>query len=293
MPRTILVIGATGKTGRRLVPRLHAAGLQVRAASRRPNPGFTRFDWGDPTTHRPALAGADAVYLVAPELVENPSPMVGPFLDLADNLGVERVVLLSSQGAGFPGEDATSGRRTLERRVKDTALDWTILRATGFAQNFSEGFLLPGIVTADAVVTASEDGAVAFVDAEDIAAVAATALLEDGHAKAQYVVTGPDALTFDQAAATISAEVGRTITHQRISLDDMAQNLAAAGVPVDYAAMLLRDMAGTRAGHGAVVTDVVPRICGRPAVGFTDFAKTAWPVWINRSEPVDHGSKFR
>lgn len=279
MTDTVLVLGATGKTGRRLVPQLRARGVNVRAASRKPGEGRVLFDWDRPDTHEPVLAGVDAVYLVGPELVEDPTAVIGPFLDRAEGAGVTRLVALSSMGVEFPHEDPESGRRKLERQVMASGLEWTILRPTGFAQNFSEGFLLPGILEADTVVTASGDGAVAFVDADDIVVAAAAALTEDGHAKAEYVITGPEALTFAEAAAVISEVTGRTITHRSISSDEMAHILQNAGVPADYAAMLLGDMEATRNGSGALVTDVVAQVSGRPATPFADYAARAASAW--------------
>lgn len=276
---TVLVLGATGTTGRRLVARLAARGVQVKTASRQPGAGRILFDWDRPGTYEAALAGAGAIYLIPPALVADPTARTGPFLDRAAQAGVTRVVALSSQGAQFPGEDPESGRRKLERQVMASGLEWTILRPTGFAQNFSEGFLLPGIMHAGTVITANGDGAVAFVDADDIAAVAAAALTEDGHAKAEYTLTGPEALTFAQATAVISEAAGRTITHRSISAGEMAHMLADAGVPADYAAMLLADMEATRNGLRASVTDTVAWVTGRPATRFADYAARAAAAW--------------
>jgi len=278
---TVLVLGATGKTGRRLVPRLAAQGVNVRAASRQPGEGRTVFDWDRHDTHGAALAGVDAVYLVGPELVEDPTPVIGPFLDLAKQAGVTRLVAVSSLGVEFPQEAPDSGRRKLEREVRASGLPWTILRPTGFAQNFSEGFLVQGILQADTVLTASGDGAVAFVDADDIAVVAAAALTEGGHAEAEYVITGPEALTFAQAAAVIGEVTGRTITHRSISPAEMSQMMQAVGVPPDYVTMLLGDMEATRDGSGARVTDVVAQVSRRPATPFTAYAAQAAAAWTS------------
>ena len=279
MNATVLVLGATGKTGRRLVPRLTARSVNVRAASRQPGSGRTLFDWHSPGTHAPALEGADAVYLVAPDLVEDPTDVTGPFLDRARHAGVTRVVLLSSLGVAFPRENPDSGRRTLEQQVMASGLDWTILRPSGFAQNFSEAFLLPGILERDMVATAAGDGRVAFVDADDIAAVAAEVLTGDGHARTTYPVTGPEALTFDEAAALIGRAAGRSIIHRKISSQDFMQMLQRAGVPVDYAAMLVRDQEAIRDGAGALVSDAVERITGRQAGSFADYAAGAAVAW--------------
>lgn len=275
MTDTVLVLGATGKTGRRLVPQLTAAGIDVRAASRNPGPAGVIFDWDDPSTHAPALAGADAVYLVAPAMVEDPSPVVGPFLQAAVEAGMSRVVHLSALDV----DDHETGYRKVERQVMASGLDWTILRPTAFAHNFSEGFLQPGIVHADAVVAPTGDGAVAFVTADDIAAVAAAALTQDGHAKAEHTLTGPAALTHAEAAELVSAAAGRRIVHQDIPPEALLTTLQDHGMPVDYAAMVVAHMTAIREGRAAGVTDDVERVTGRPATSFADYARTAAPAW--------------
>src|SRR4051812_36212722 len=170
---SILVIGASGMTGRRLVRHL---GASARPTRRTAGAGHVRFVWEDRTTHGPALADVDAVYLVPPAFVADPAPLVAPFLVAARAAGVRRAVLCSSLGVTLAGEPEHSGRRTLEHAVMDSGLDWTMLRPGGFAQNFTEGFLAPGVAQG-AVVSATGTGAVAFVDADDIAAVAAAALV--------------------------------------------------------------------------------------------------------------------
>ncbi|HEV2678673.1 MAG TPA: NAD(P)H-binding protein [Aliidongia sp.] len=280
MTETVLVLGATGKTGRRLVPRLIAAGAMVRSASRRPGEGRTLFDWDRPDTHDASLTGADAVYLIGPELVEDPSAVVGPFLERARRAGVRKLVALSSMGVEFPREPSGSGRRTVEQLVMASGLAWTLLRPTGFAQNFSEGFLLPGILQAGAVATATGDGSVAFVDADDIAAVAAAVLTEPGHAEAIYAITGPEALSFAQATAIIGGAAGRPIAHRRISSDELTHLLLGFGLPPAYAAMVVGDQEAIRDGEGARVTDVVARVTGRPATPFAEYAARAANAWV-------------
>ncbi len=276
---TILVLGATGKTGCRLLPQLITRGATVRAASRKPGDGRTLFDWNQPDTYDPALAGVDAIYLVPPDLIEDATPIVAPFLDRAARAGVTRIVLLSSMGVEFPNEGPGSARDRLETLVKASAPEWTILRPGGFNQNFSEGFLLPGILHANMIATATGDGAVAFVDAEDIAAVAAAALSEDGHQQATYVVTGPEALTFADATAIISKAAGRPIAHRQISSPELTQILCNAGLPANYAAIVVGNQEAIRDGLGARVTDVVPRVTRRPAKAFADYAAQTAAIW--------------
>jgi uncharacterized protein YbjT (DUF2867 family) len=285
MTLTVLVIGATGKTGRRLVPLLADRGVSVRAASRQPGAGRTLFDWQRSETHAPALDGANAVYLIAPEMMEDPTALTGPFLDRVRQAGVERIVALSSLGVESPVEPAASGRLRLERQVMGSGIAWTILRASGFHQNFSEGFLLPPIVQADMVATATGDGKAAFVDAGDIAAVAAAALTEDGHEGAVYAVTGPQALSFTEATAIIGSVVGRTIAHRAVGSAEFLEMLRGAGVPADYAMMLVRDQEGIREGRGAFIADTVAELTGRPATSFEDYATRTAAAWA-RPRPI-------
>ena len=255
----------------RLVPRLAERGVTVRAVSRK-----TNFDWARPETFPPAVAGVDAVYLIPPAFIADATPMVRPFLVAAKAAGAARVVVVSSLGVEFPHEPKTSGRIALERCVQDSGLEWTVLRPGGFAQNFSESFMLPG-VRQGTVVSATGTGAVAFIDADNIAAVAAAALTEPGHASATYALTGPSALTFSEAVAIISKVSGRPVTHRAISGDEFAAMLAGFGLPPDYAAILVRDQRGIAEGAGARVSDVVARIT--TPITFAQFAERAAQSW--------------
>ncbi|HEY9010550.1 MAG TPA: NAD(P)H-binding protein [Devosia sp.] len=285
MIRSALVLGATGKSGRRLVPQLKARGLTVRAASRQPGDGHVPFDWMDPSSYRPALPGMDAVYLVTPAGVADPSSMVDALLGEARTAGVRRVVLVSSMGVEFPGEPTDSGRLKVERLVAGSGLEWTVLRPGGFNQNFSEDFLLPGVLHGE-VATATGEGKVGFIDAADIAAVATATLTEDGHAGAIYTLTGPEALSFADAITIIGAAAGRPIGHREITATDLTGVLAGAGVPADYAAIVVRDQLAIRDGYGARLTDTVAMITGRPPIRFAEYAAKAAPVWAAAKVPA-------
>ena len=274
---TILVLGATGKTGRRLTPLLSAVGHQVRRASRRPT-ADVRFDWADTASFGPAVEGVDGLYLVGPDFVEDPSEQVAQLLDLASSAGVGQVVALSSLGLTFPGEPADSGRRRTEDAITASGLRWTLLRPGGFMQNFSEGFLLPGVLEGT-VRTATGNGSTAFVDTADIAAVAASALAHDHHAGRALALTGPEALTFDQAAAAIGRASGRPVAHQRIDDEEFTAMLAGVGAPEDYVAMLLRDQVAIRDGHAAEVSDDVEQVTGRPPVSFSAYTSATVETW--------------
>jgi uncharacterized protein YbjT (DUF2867 family) len=280
MTKTILVTGATGKTGRRLVRLLQDQGVTVRAASRTPRDGQIRFEWLESAGHRNLLTGVDAVYLIPPAMVENPVPVVEPFVAAAASAGVRRLALLSSMGAEFPDEPPESGRRKLEALVKASGLEWTILRPSGFMQNFSEGFLLPA-VRHGAIPNPAGNGKVAMVDARDIAAVAAEVLTAEGpiHVGQTYDVTGPQLIDFLEIAETISTHANRPINAVPMTPRQFFAMLENAGVPQDYAAMLVRDQDAIRKGAAATVVETVPRILGRNPIDFATFASGASSVW--------------
>jgi len=256
----IVVIGSSGMTGRRLVPLLRERGANVRATRRS---GEAAFSWEDPATHEAAFAGIDAAYLVPPAFVAHPAPVVATALAAARAAGVARVVLCSSLGVELSPGPVRQGFRELERAVVESGLDWTILRPGGFAQNFTEGFLAPG-VRGGTVATASGEGATAFIDAGDIAAVACHALVDRGHAGKVYELTGPAALTMREALAIVDARVA----YRPVTADSMASTLAGFGIPADYAAMIVADQLAIAEGRGAVVTGDVERVLGRPATSF-------------------------
>ena len=197
---TVLVLGATGTTGRRVTDWLRRAGHPVRPASRTSEVGF---DWGVPGTWEPAVSGVRGLYLMAPDGVA-----VDPaFVTLAVECGVRRIVLLSNGGA----EDMSDHRLlAAERTVRNCGADWTILRPSWFDQNFDEGFFCPSVMAGEVVMPVG-DLRQAFTDAGDIAAVAGTALTRTGHSGRTYELRGPRALTFTEAVVIISRVSGREV----------------------------------------------------------------------------------
>ncbi|MFD0539989.1 SDR family oxidoreductase [Actinomadura luteofluorescens] len=188
-----LVLGGTGKTGRRVVQRLTGRDLRVRIGSRS---GGVPFDWADRATWAPALDGVHAVYVAYyPDLAAPGAPeAIGAFAELAVESGARRLVLLSGRGE----DEALACERTLAA----SGADWTVLRASWFAQNFSESYLLDPVVSGEVVLPQGEVRE-PFVDADDIADVAASVLTEDGHSGRTYELTGPRLLTFAEAVAAI------------------------------------------------------------------------------------------
>jgi uncharacterized protein YbjT (DUF2867 family) len=268
---TVLVIGGTGTTGGLVASQLREQAAEVRIATRRPmadDPAHVRFEWNEPATYGPAVAGVDGIYLIAPVGVTEPAPLVEPFLACALRAGVRRVVLLSSSAV----EQGTSGLGALSRLVRAMVPEWTVLRPSWFMQNFlGEHPVAAGIRDRGEIVTATGTGRVPFVDATDIAAVAVRALLDVVPHNTDHVITGPEALSYADAAAGITTASGRPIRHRSVSTAEMTDRIVAAGVPAEFAAMLAGLDQDIRHGSEDRVTSTVTDITGRPARSFTEF----------------------
>jgi len=283
MNNTVLVTGATGKTGRRLVPLPAGRGVTVGAATR--NPGTTiqdaqtgRFDWRDPGTYAPALDGVHAVYLVSSHYSDNtidPSDQVAAFVQAAAEAGARRIVQLSAFGAGQAPDDMPL-RRT-ERAAETSGLEYTILRPSAFMENFSEKHW-----ARDRGELLMSDGPVrmSFVSVRDIAAVAAIALTEDCHAGRCYTLTGPQALSWADVADHATAAAGRPVRYVETDAGWIRRHLLDGGASpefADHAAGLTASSVG--GDFMATVTDHVQAVTGRAPTTFADYARTAAPAW--------------
>jgi len=279
----VLVIGGTGKTGRDLVRLLVEGGVPVRAASRHPVKGAgdmaeaVEFDWARPETHAPVLEGVGSLYVVPPALVVDASGQVVPFLQRAVDGGVRRIVHLSVMGVDAASEEL--GLRKIERAVMGSGVEWTILRPNWFMQNFSESFFLPNIVERGELLAPTGDAAVSFIDARDIAAVAAAALVEEGHDGVGYALTGGRALTFGDAAGVIGEAAGREVHHVDVAPEAMRRVMVEEGMPGDYADMMMGLFGGIRAGRTAAVDGSVERVLGRPPISFADYVRNNADAW--------------
>jgi uncharacterized protein YbjT (DUF2867 family) len=272
---TTLVLGASGKTGRRLVARLRLQGMSVRPASRS---SATRFDWSDPGSWDAALQGIAAAYVVAPTV---PGP-VHEFAARALAAGVQRLVLLSGRGADTWGE-STFGldMRDAEDAVRGSALEWTILRANNFNQNFDEDLFRAPLVAGELALPAG-DVPEPFIDIEDVADVAATVLTEPGgHAWQTYELTGPRAITFDEAVELISRTTGRPITYKQISPAEYTASLIEEGWGEGDAYHVTEMFVMMERGLLATTTDGVATVLGRAPRTFEDYVlrTAAAGVW--------------
>ncbi|MFJ7957408.1 NmrA family transcriptional regulator [Streptomyces sp. NPDC096319] len=265
---TILVTSATGKTGRRVAERLAARGVTVRAGSRS---GATVFDWEAPETWGPALRGADAAYVAYYPDLAAPGAVAAmeTFGRLAAEGGVRRLTLLS--GRGEP--EAVLAEEAL--RAAAVGVELTVVRASFFAQNFSEGLLAEGVAEG-AVVFPAGDTAEPFVDADDLADVVVETLTADGHAGRVHEVTGPRPVGFAEVAAEISRASGRPVVYAPVSEAEYAGLLAGFGLPAPEAEWLAGLFATLLDGHNASATDGVKRVLGREPRSFSAFAAETW-----------------
>ena len=267
--RPTLVLGGTGKTGRRVAERLTARGLPVRIGSRS---GTPPFDWEDRSTWAPALDGAGSVFvsyypdLAVPGAVE----AARAFSELAVGNGVARIVLLA--GSGEP--EAERG----EQAVRETGAELTVLRSTWFMQNFSEDYMLEHVLSGEIRLPAG-DVPTPFLDVDDLAEAAVAALTDDRHVGEAYELTGPRSLTMAEAAAEIAAASGRQVRYVPVTLEQHAVEAAQHGVPPEFVELLTYLFAEVVDGRNAGTTDGVLRVLGREPRDFADYARAAVGAW--------------
>jgi uncharacterized protein YbjT (DUF2867 family) len=273
-PSNTLVLGGTGKSGSRLAANLAKLGLNVRTAAR--HGAGVHFDWDDPTTHRPALQGIDRLYLVAPVMRVDFADQVATFLDLAETAGTRHVTYLSAYGIDQAPPQVALRAVELDL-IGRGAITHSILRPAWFMQNFSDTFLKP---VDDVITVPTANGSEAFIDATDIAAVAAETLASPhAHAGAAYALTGPEAMTVSEAAEVIADVTGKPVKHNDIDRDVWIQGAVAAGVPAEYGEILRMLTETVASGMGSRSNDNVEKVTGAPATRFADFARRTAPAW--------------
>ncbi|UGT38549.1 NAD(P)H-binding protein [Nocardia yamanashiensis] len=277
---TVLVLGATGKTGRPVVDALRARGVKVRAASRNPAPTADgveaiHFDWADRTTWPSVLTGVHAMYVIGPYAEPNPTALFDEFLSAATQ--VNRIVLLSVLGADrLP---AVVPMADWESSLRATGKQWTILRPNWFQQNFGEGAFTETLRAGSPLQLPAADAALAFIDTRDIAEVAAIALTEEPHTDELHTLTGPTALTHTQALEILGKAANRPLTYLPLTPHDFAQQLRTAGLPETPIIWQLGLFTLIRNGENALVTDTVERITGHPPRPLESYAREHADAW--------------
>ncbi|MEU3064042.1 NAD(P)H-binding protein [Streptomyces subrutilus] len=256
-----LIIGGTGKTGRRVAEKLTAQGREVRIGSRSAEPAF---DWHDPKTWEPALAGVDRVYVTYyPDLAfPGAAEQVGEFSKVAVAAGARRLVLLSGRG-----EEAAE---VSEDNLKASGADWTIVRSSWFNQNFSESFFLEPVLAGE-IALPTGDAVEAFVDADDIADVVVAALTDDKHIGKTYALSGPRLLSYSDVAAELTKATGREIQYISVTNEEYRAVLRENNLPEEFADLFTMILDGRNAHlvHG------VEEALGRKPKDFADFAREA------------------
>jgi uncharacterized protein YbjT (DUF2867 family) len=265
-----LVLGGTGKTGRRIVERLEARGLPTRVGSRSGDPPF---DWDDRDTWAPVLRGVGSVYVQHYlDALPGAAEILGSFAELAVANGIPRLVHLSGRGE--------AEAELAEQAVRDTGADVTTLRSTWFSQNFSESYFLDGLLAGELALAAGNTPE-PFVDADDIADVAVAALTEHGHVGEVYELTGPRLLTFADAVGEIARATGRVIRYVPVSIEDFAAELEEQAVPGEWIELLVYLFQEVLDGRNAHLADGVQRALDREPKDFADYARqtAATGVW--------------
>ena len=259
----LVIIGKHAKTGSRVNQRLQALGHTTRAVSRSTP---LAFDWRRPETWKPALQGARAAWITyQPDLaLPRAEADMRRFVHIAREAGLEHLVLLSGRGE--------SGAERAEAIIRDSGLDWNVVRASWFAQNFSESFMLDGILAGELVLPA--DATVEpFIDVDDIADVAVAALTRPALRNRLFEVTGPRAMSFADCVDEISRQLGRPLRFTPIPIDDYIEALRQDGVDEDMQWLLRELFTVVFDGRNSRVTHGVEEALGRPATDFSDYVR--------------------
>ena len=274
--RTVWVEGATGKAGRRVAAALATAGVAVRAASRHPgepaeNLTPTRFDWYDESTWTASVADSTALFVKGLDSDDHATDLIARLIASAPR--AQHVVLMSA--LGVDKAPVTAPRRVLEKAVRESGREWTILRPNWLVQNFDEdeAVFARAIREDDELYAGSGDNRVGFVDARDVAAAAVVVLTQDGHHGRAYDLTGPEALTFEQVAEVLAKTSGRPVQHVDADLDQHRAHFARSGRPDAWIDHMMHLFALIRAGVFDAVTDDVERLTGNAPRSLAAYAE--------------------
>ena len=264
-PPLTLILGGTGKTGRRVAEKLKASGQDVRIGSRSAVPSF---DWDNEAGWDACLKDVTAAYITySPDLaMPGATDAIQAFVNKARKSGVRRLVLLSGRGE----EEA----QACEKIVQASGLEWTIVRASWFNQNFSEG-AFADMVIAGTITLPAGNQVEPFVDVDDIADVVVAAFSSDHHSGEIYEVSGPRLMSLNDVAADLSAATGRQINYVDVPHDAFVSGIANSGAPKDVVWMLDYLFSTVLDGRNAHLADGIQRALGRPPKDFAAYARDA------------------
>ena len=275
----ILIIGKTAKTGLRVEQRLQTMGYATRGVSRSSSPAF---DWEDASTWRAALSGTESAYVTFfPDLaIPSAEGTIKDFVAVAREMGLKHLVLLSGRGE--------QGAERAENVLINSGMDWNVVRANWFMQNFSEGFMIEGIVQGELMLPAG-DIVEPFVDIDDIADVAVAALTRPELRNRLFELSGPRAMTFAQCVAEISEAVGYPVTYTQVDIEDFLQAMRDQGLPEDMLWLMRELFTVVFDGRNSNPSTGVEEALGRPATDFSEYVQKvmATGAW-NRSGFLQH-----
>ncbi len=280
MSKPILVTGASGVLGRAIVAEFAEAGVPLRQAVRnqakaKSGMDAVRWDYTQPATLAPALAGIGGLLLMAPSLDPDAPAKLGPAVACAKEAGVQHIVFISAFGVNY---NEQAPLRIIEHCVMDSGLPYTILRPNFFMENFSEGFLAGGIRGQNGIFLAAGDGKTSFISVRDIAA-AALAAFQKPLIGLEFDLTGPEALDHSQAATIISEVSGRPVAYHALTEEQMIEGARAAGVPAPAIGYITVLYSVVRAGYAAAVTPDFERVTGHRPTTFREFAQANVVAW--------------
>jgi uncharacterized protein YbjT (DUF2867 family) len=281
----MLITGATGSVGAELVRILQQQGHAVRAAVRPENvatypakAGVTAvgFDFTKPASFATALAGVRRIFLMRPPEIAATRRLINPFIDAALAAGVEQIVFLSLLGAA---QNPVVPHHQVERYLDQRGAPWTLLRPSFFMQNLSSTHR-PEILELNEILVPAGAGRTSFIDARDIAAVAARTLTEDGHLLQAYTLTGDEALSYHDAAHIFSRELGRPIHYRRPSLVRFARQMRRRGLDWPFILVMAGIYTTARLGLADQVTPETAQLLGRAPITLVQFVADYRQVWL-------------
>ncbi len=293
--KAVLVTGAPGNVGTPLVEALLDLGARVRVAARDVDSAravfgdradIVRFDFADLSTFG-AFDGVDRMFLLRPPQIADVKRVIGPAIDSARDRGVRHVVFLSIQGAD---RNRLVPHRKIEDHLRRSGLTWTFIRAAYFMQNLSTTHARDIQLRDEIYIPAGRRSRTAHVDARDVAAVAARALVDPTHEGQAYTPTGSAALTYDECAAILTEVLGRPIRNANPTPWHYWRRMAGRGMPAAMIAVTLGIYTAARFGLAAGLTDDVERLTGRPPISFDTFARDHSDAWAPRPGPSRTGS---
>ncbi len=275
----ILILGASGNVGSALVQQLTAAGeTVVRATSKKENlqADQVHYDIAQNVGLEAALEGVDRAFVLMPPGYTNQDVLAAPLFAAARERGLKKVVFMTAMGANA---DPNAPMRKAEIALEQSGIPYNIIRPNWFMQNFNS-FWIQGILEQGKIFLPVGDAKGSFIDARDIASVAATLLTSDTFANRDFDLTGAESLDHHEVAAILSEVTGKTITYQEVSPEAMRSNLLAAGLPADYSEFLLLILSFFKLGYSAAVLPTVEEITGKAPISFRQYAQDYRQAWL-------------